>query len=299
MMLSLTIRSKNVLQILWLCLLMALPIHADDLQLPNVAVLPFVGDKTVSPEQLSFITGKFSGELIATNAFSVIDRGKMDFILQEQGFQQTGACSDSECKVQMGQLLGVDFLVSGNMVKFGPEYAFRIEYIDVTTGRIAKTVEISKEGELYQVYKSVCVEAAQQLAKAVHGSKDAPSVSSSSQQASSSSSLQVQVLIPPIVQSQDPLLESKQSTNKPMSIKRKIAIALGVMALGEAGGGVYFNYGAAVSALDYDDAIAAGDYYAAESAFSKIEDQKNLRLASYSASIATAIVGVVLWFWPE
>ena len=134
-----------------------------------IAVLPFVGDQSVTPEQLNFITGKFAGELISTGAFTVLDRGKMDFILKEQGFQQTGVCNSSECKVQIGQLLGVDFLVAGNMVKFGPEYAFRLEYIDVSTGQLVKSVDISRKGDLYEVYKEICHEGAMKLAQNVQG----------------------------------------------------------------------------------------------------------------------------------
>ena len=66
---------------------------------------PFVGDKSVTAEQLNFITGKFAGELMNTQVFHMLDRGQMDYILKEQGFQQTGTCNSSECQVQMGQLL--------------------------------------------------------------------------------------------------------------------------------------------------------------------------------------------------
>jgi TolB-like protein len=135
----------------------------------NIAVIPFVGDSNVTPEQLSFITGKFAAELLKTGAFTVLDRGKMDFLLREQGFQQSGACNSSECKVQMGQLLGVDNIVAGNIVKFGPEYAFHIEFIDVTSGQIVNTVEISKSGDLFQVYKSICSQGANKLVEAVLG----------------------------------------------------------------------------------------------------------------------------------
>ncbi len=159
-------------------------------------------------------------------------------------------------------------------------------------------MELSKEGELYQVYKAVCVEAAQQLARTVIG-RASTEISSSSMELASSSS-QIQVTSPPEVKSQDPIpLPKPLAIHSKMSVKKKIALALGIAAIGDAGGGSYFNYGAAVSALDYDDAIQAGDYYAAETAFSDIEEKKKMRMVFYTASIATAFIGAVLWFWPE
>jgi TolB-like protein len=134
---------------------------------PNIAVLSFSGDETVTPQQLAFITGEFASELSNSGVFTVLDRNRMDDILKEQGFQQSGACSSSECKLQMGQMLGVDNLVVGSMVRFGPNYAFRVEYLDVATGVILKTVSFEKAGELHQVYRRACAEGAATLARFV------------------------------------------------------------------------------------------------------------------------------------
>lgn len=276
-------------------------------KVPHVAVLPFVGDKTVSPEQLAFITGKFSGELIATNAFTVIDRNKMNFILQEQGFQTSGACSDSECKVQMGQLLGVDYLVTGNMVKFGPEYAFRIEYIDVGTGRIVKTVELSKEGELYQVYKAVCVDAAQQLAKAVRGPASTLSAvsASSTQEASSSSAVEVSsssqavVLDAPITVEEPTKPVVPEVPSKPLSLKRKIALGMLLPTAIGVGGGAFFNSQAVASAEKYDEEFDALDFEATQSAYYDLQSKQQLRSISYGTAIGAGLIALVLWFWPE
>lgn len=113
-------------------------------QPPQLAVIDFTGDANSTAEQLDFITGELASELVKTNAFVVLERGRMDAILQEQGFQQSGACNSSDCRVQVGQMLGVDKLVAGSLVRFGPQYAFRIEYLDVATGRILQTISLEK-----------------------------------------------------------------------------------------------------------------------------------------------------------
>jgi len=137
--------------------------------LPNIAVLNFSGDETVTQQQLGFITGEFAAKLIQSKAFTVLDRSRMDVILKEQGFQQTGACNSSECKLQMGQLLGVDNFVAGSMVRFGPHYAFRIEYVNVATGQVIKTISFEKNGELYEVYQEACQQGADALVRYIRG----------------------------------------------------------------------------------------------------------------------------------
>jgi len=254
-------------------------------KLPNVAVMDFTGDNTVSADQLKFMTGKFMGELIATNQFTVLDRGKMDYILKEQGFQQSGACNSSECKVQMGQLLGVDYLVAGNLVKFGPEYAFHIEYIDVATGQVRKTVELTQKGDLYEVYKELCSEGARRLAIA--------------------SSPMVQPkpidLAPaePSVARPTPIEALPVAPAKPLSTKRKVALALWGTSLVGVGTGAYFNSKGTSYQDDYNTAYAANNYTQTKAAYNKIQDAKTARNASYGISIGTFLLGAVLWFLPE
>ena len=116
-----------------LCLLAGLAFAG----LPNVAVLDITGNfKDFSREDLSAIAGRFETELSKTGKMQILERRSMDLILQEQGFQQSGACNSSECQVQMGQLLGVEYIVAGSLVRFGRKYALRADYIDVGTGKV-------------------------------------------------------------------------------------------------------------------------------------------------------------------
>ncbi len=139
--------------------------------LPQIAVIDFSGDATINQDQLDFISGELASELVKTKAFVVLERGKIQSILQEQGFQQSGACNSTECQVQIGQMLGVDHIVTGKLVRFGPNYAFRTEYLDVATGRIQKTISFEKSGELHEIYRDATHDAAIALAKYVRPAK--------------------------------------------------------------------------------------------------------------------------------
>lgn len=247
---------------------------------PNVAVLPFSGDKSVSVEQLEFITSKFTGELIATNAFKVLDRGKMEFILQEQGFQQSGACNSSECKVQMGQMLGVDKMVAGKLVRFGKTYALHIDYIDVVSGEIAFVSDVEEKGELEDSYKPLCRLAAQNLQAKVLFASTSSAVGD-------------------VGSSTVPADAIPSSSTQPMSTKRKVALALWGTTLAGAGAGFYFDGQTSDYADDYRKAIADQDVSGTQDAYDNTQSSKNWRNASYGVSAGTALLGLVLWFWPE
>ena len=59
----------------------------------------------------------------------------MNTVLKEQGFQQSG-CTTDECAVQIGQLLGVQQLISGSIGKIGDIYSISIKIIDIETSEI-------------------------------------------------------------------------------------------------------------------------------------------------------------------
>ncbi|HPG39456.1 MAG TPA: PEGA domain-containing protein [bacterium] len=75
-------------------------------------------------------------ELLNTGRFDVMERNRMDTILKEQGLQQSGACNTTECVVEMGQILGVDRMISGSVGKVGRIYSLFVQMVDIETGRI-------------------------------------------------------------------------------------------------------------------------------------------------------------------
>lgn len=258
----------------------------------NVAITQFTGDNTVSTDQLELITSKFTGDLINTNAFKVLDRTRIDFILQEQGFQQSGACNTNECKVQMGQLLGVDNLVSGKLVSFGNTYVLHLEFIDVGTGEITKTVDLEQNGKLEDVYKPLCIQAAQRLQEVV---LDTPILATPKLEATTAAPSAEPVAIDHVV----PREAIPSAKSKPMSIKRKVAMALWGIGLVDAGVGYYFDFKVGDYRDDYRTAITNKDVSDTKDAYDKTQTSKNLRDMSYGISVGTALVGAVLWFWPE
>ena len=79
----------------------------------RIAVMKFEGsgvDEITSKN----ITDRFSYELSKTRRFDIVEREMMDKILEEQKFQASG-CVAEECAVEIGQLVGVSQIITGNI----------------------------------------------------------------------------------------------------------------------------------------------------------------------------------------
>jgi curli biogenesis system outer membrane secretion channel CsgG len=64
------------------------------------------------------VNALFMNELVKSGKFTVIERQRLDAILQEQGLSLSGQVSASSA-VSAGQLLGVDYMLTGRITKFG------------------------------------------------------------------------------------------------------------------------------------------------------------------------------------
>lgn len=97
------------------------------------------------------LTNRLRSELIQTGQFDVMERNRMEEILFEQGFQQTGACRDDVCLVQAGRLLGVSKMIAGSVAKVGSLFEIGIRMIDVSTSRILLEVTDAVPGPIENV----------------------------------------------------------------------------------------------------------------------------------------------------
>ena len=100
----------------------------------TLAVLDFEG-RGINTLEAATLTDRFTSEIGKTESMVLVDRTMVEEILKEQGFQQSG-CTTDECAVEIGQLLGVKFLITGSLGKLGKLYTINLKMIDVETGKI-------------------------------------------------------------------------------------------------------------------------------------------------------------------
>ena len=149
-----------------LFILAALGIAQNSDKRMTVALSELEGRGLAEGEALT-LTDALSGHLSNTNAFRIMERGKMDMILKEQGFQQSGACTDQACIVEMGQLLGVQQMITGSIGKVGGTYSVSVRMISVATSEIIRTLSKVYKGQIDGVLTDVLPAIASELAQAV------------------------------------------------------------------------------------------------------------------------------------
>ena len=113
---------------------------------PTVAILDFEG-QNVSAAEVQTLTERMRTEIGNTNAVRLIERKAVEKIMQEQGFQQTG-CTTDECAAEVGQLLGVQFMVSGTIGKMGKSYTIDAKMFSVETGETVRTKSATHDGDI-------------------------------------------------------------------------------------------------------------------------------------------------------
>ncbi|UCH10748.1 MAG: hypothetical protein JSU61_02335 [Fidelibacterota bacterium] len=113
---------------------------------PTVAVIDFEG-LGISQSEALVLTDRLRSSVSNTGAVRLVERSLMEEILAEQDFQLTG-CTSDECVVEVGQILGVQFMIGGSIGKLGETYTIDARMISVETGASIRTQDVTYIGEV-------------------------------------------------------------------------------------------------------------------------------------------------------
>lgn len=113
---------------------------------PTVAILDFEA-QGVNASEVQTLAERMRTEIGNTNAVRLIERKAVEKIMEEQGFQQTG-CTTDECAAEVGQLLGVQFMISGSIGKMGKSYTIDCKMFSVETGETLRTKSATHKGNV-------------------------------------------------------------------------------------------------------------------------------------------------------
>ncbi|GEM_PF-6021622 len=131
-----------VLIFLWMQIFIsAQPLFAQQIsdEKTAVAVADLDADGITDAEQ-RVLSDRLRAEIWKTQKYEVLERQKMDDLLQEQGFQLSGACDKASCLLEIGRLLPVEKIIGGSVGKIGNTWTITLRMIDIGSGRIEKTV---------------------------------------------------------------------------------------------------------------------------------------------------------------
>ena len=93
----------------------------------------------------TLLTDALRAEMFKYEKFKVMNRENMQEIMGEQAFQASGVCDDNACYVEMGEVLGVEKIVTGSIGKLGNTYSLTIKMIDVETSENDKIITDRKK----------------------------------------------------------------------------------------------------------------------------------------------------------
>ena len=135
---------------------------AEAVDLTPVGVLDLLSENVPGAE-LRILSDRLRLELFNSGRLQVIERQRMEDVLAEQGFQQSG-CVATECVVDLGQLIGVRFMVAGSIGRVGAVYTLAVRMIDVETGAVERVASRDCVCPLEEMLTRVIGEAAGELA---------------------------------------------------------------------------------------------------------------------------------------
>ncbi len=123
--------------------------------------------KGLDQSSVDLITDRLCGELIKTGSFRVMERSEMKNVLEEQNFQRSGICDEQSCVVEMGRVLGVERMVTGNVGKVGGMHTLSLKMVDVKTGEILISVNEDCTCQLEEVLAKSTIAIAEKLEMAI------------------------------------------------------------------------------------------------------------------------------------
>ncbi len=111
---------------------------------PTLAVLDLEGFG-ISDMELQALSNRLRTNMTQLGAYRIIERGLMLQIMMEQDFQLTG-CTSDECAVEIGQLLGAQFMMAGTVGKVGSTWSIELRIVDVESGQSIKSTSYDTQG---------------------------------------------------------------------------------------------------------------------------------------------------------
>lgn len=155
------------------------PAQAQQPRKPNVAVLDFDARGGLTGQEAASLSDIFQSQLVDMGEFIVVDRARIKAILQEQGFQQSEACSQVECIVEAGKILKVEKMFAGTIGKVGKIFNVNISAIDIATAQIVINKSRQYTGDIEDLASEIVPAMANEIAQEMLGRKVSSSVVSS------------------------------------------------------------------------------------------------------------------------
>jgi len=112
----------------------------------TAAILTFDARAGVSADEVALLTDRFAVEIGRLEVYKLISRSKMKEVLEIQEYSIT--CASTECAVEAGQLLGVEYMVYGSIGRIGSLYTINIYITNVEKGSVVAGATVDYRGQI-------------------------------------------------------------------------------------------------------------------------------------------------------
>lgn len=127
---------------------------------PGIAVLPFDNAGSYGQDKENFdalqrgIAGMLISELSANPAARVVERGRIQQILDEQRLADSGRV-DARTAAKIGKLVGARYVVTGSFIDFYGDFRLDIRLVNVETSEIVKSEkEQARRDHLFDIIRN-------------------------------------------------------------------------------------------------------------------------------------------------
>jgi len=127
---------------------------------PGIAVLPFDNAGSYGQDKENFdalqrgIAGMLISELSANPAARVVERGRIQQILDEQRLADSGRV-DARTAARIGKLVGARYVVTGSFIDFYGDFRLDIRLVNVETSEIVKAEkEQARRDHLFDIIRN-------------------------------------------------------------------------------------------------------------------------------------------------
>jgi TolB-like protein len=115
----------------------------------RIAILDFQGEE-VSVSEAKTFTDRVRSALVGYSQFEVMEREKFEAIMAEQKIQLSGICAE-DCIVEVGQVAGVQYMVSGDVRNLDNTLFVAARIIDVETSKVIASQDLTLSNYSIQV----------------------------------------------------------------------------------------------------------------------------------------------------
>ena len=121
--------------------------------LPLLAVAPLTGDG-IAPAELQGLTRSVLNEWLRQGTVRVVERERLETLLNEQALQMSGVCGD-DCVVRSANVLGARYLSVGSVQRVGQNYTLSLRLLDAQSGEVLASHEVPMRKHREEVQLSI------------------------------------------------------------------------------------------------------------------------------------------------